>query len=118
MDSNVKVWEAEISEFATTKTFSIKDGDKDVARVLVRLIPIGDDSGKSYGLLEDLRVQENYRRRGYGQRLVKAAVDYAREHCDNMVVITSLSVPPDGYVNKMYVKAGFHPLGRAWAIHF
>ncbi|MEI6279469.1 MAG: GNAT family N-acetyltransferase [Verrucomicrobiae bacterium] len=68
------------------------------------LITISTAEGGFVLLLEDLVVHKEHRRQGYGARLLKHAIDFARQK--NFLRITLLADQP-GDSRRFYLKHGF-----------
>ena len=68
------------------------------------LITISTAEGGFVLLLEDLMVRKEHRRQGYGSRLVKHAIEFARQK--NFVRITLLA-DPTSEMRAFYKKHGF-----------
>ena len=72
------------------------------------LITISTAEGGFVLLLEDLVVHKEHRRQGYGARLLKHAIDFARQK--NFLRITLLADQP-GDSRRFYLKHGFMESG-------
>jgi GNAT superfamily N-acetyltransferase len=86
----------------------IKDGKKTVGRAFLYLIK-NDLHKKPYGLLEDVYVDENYRKQGLGGQLVKAVITEAKKQKCYKLLATSRMERES--VHKYYEKFGFKKHG-------
>ncbi len=85
------------------------DDGNEIGRVWIYLIR-NNLHQSPYALIEDLFVEEPYRGRGKGRRLLLEAVETARRRGCYKVLATSRR--ERGKVHEMYLKAGFKDHGK------
>ncbi|MEK7162169.1 MAG: GNAT family N-acetyltransferase [Patescibacteria group bacterium] len=91
--------------------FEMKDGTKVVGRVFLYIIQ-NDLHKQSYGLLEDLFVEEEYRSKGLGRQLLLEVVAEAKKHKLYKLVGTSRTFRTP--IHHFYEKLGF----KKWGFEF
>lgn len=93
--------------------FEAIDDDKVMGRAYLYLIK-NDLHDKPYGLLEDLFVEENYRKHGIGGQLVRAVIEEAKKLGCYKLVGTSRNSRAE--VHEFYKKLGFEEYGKEFRI--
>lgn len=93
--------------------FEIIDNNKMIGRVYLYLIK-NDLHENSYGLLEDLFVDEAYRKQGIGGQLVQAVIAEAKKLGCYKLVGTSRNSRAE--VHEFYKKLGFEEYGKEFRI--
>ena len=89
MDEAGKIWKK--SEQHGVKYFVATDGALVVASIYMAIIPNLTRNGRSNGFIENVITDEKYRRKGIGKKLMKMAVEYARENnCYKIVLISGM----------------------------
>jgi|SRR3989338_274084 len=86
--------------------FSIIENDKEAARTFLYVMNNGLHE-EPFGLMEDVFVHEKYRRKGYGEKLVKELIAEAREIGCYKLICTSRTP----WVQDWYVRLGFEQRG-------
>jgi GNAT superfamily N-acetyltransferase len=89
--------------------FEMKEGEKIIGRAYLYLI-YNDLHNEPYGLLEDVFVDEAYRKQGIGGQLVKAVIEEAKKLGCYKLVGTSRNSRID--VHEFYKKLGFEEYGK------
>jgi len=89
--------------------FEMRDDEKVVGRAYLYLIK-NDLHDGPYGLLEDLFVEEEYRKHGIGGQLVKAVIEEAKKLGCYKLVGTSRNSRAE--VHEFYKKLGFSEYGK------
>ncbi len=82
---------------------------KEIARVWVYFIR-NDLHSKPYALIEDLFVQEEYRGRSFGTKMMQAAIEEARKKGCYKILATSRHQREA--VHNLYHKLGFKDYGK------
>ena len=90
---------------------SYQDGGREVGRAFLYVLK-NDLHKKPFGLLEDVFVNEKYRGRGLGSKLVLAAVAEAKKRKCYKLIATSRSSKPE--LKKFYKKFGL----EIWGVEF
>lgn len=88
--------------------FELKQGKKIIGRIYLYIIK-NDLHRRSYGLLEDLFVNENMRGHGFGAELLHAAIDEAKKRKLYKLVGTSRMERAE--LHGFYEKQGFKKYG-------
>ena len=88
------------------KYFIAKDEGKIIAACFIAIIPNLTYRGKSIGLIENVIVDEKYRRKGIGQRIMELALKHAKEKRCYKVILQSGMQRTDAH--KFYEKLGFN----------
>jgi GNAT superfamily N-acetyltransferase len=91
-----------------TKLFLSNEG-KQIARVIVYLIK-NESHNNPYALIEDLFVNEEYRKQGYGKQLMLAAIEEAKKQKCTWIIANSRYSRE--YVHQFYQKLGFEDYGK------
>ena len=82
----------------------IKEADKVVGMVNL-LYTISTALGGRVGILEDMVIYKNYRSQGLGSRLIKFAIDFAKENnCKRLTLLTDAN---NTSAHKFYTDKGF-----------
>ncbi len=92
----------------------IKEDKQEVGRAFLYLL-WNDLRGRYFGYLEDVYVDENFRGKGLGNKLVERIIDYAKKNDCYKIVATS-RYGRDG-VHKMYEKHGFENFGYEFKMY-
>ena len=88
------------------KILIIRDHDKTIGMVNL-LFTISTAFGSNVALLEDMVVFPSERRKGYGSKLLKAAIDYAeKKGCKRITLLTDHS---NDQAQEFYIRHGFTP---------
>ena len=95
--------------------FSIVEEGIEVAHAYLYLMT-NDLHQRPFGLLEDVFVDEEYRGKGYGTRLVREVMAVAREKSCYKLLATSRRERPK--VHEMYVRLGFEDYGKEFRMNF
>lgn len=88
--------------------FSVVQNEQEVGRAFLFLIK-NDLHDKPYGLLEDVKVDENFRGKGIGTLLVQQVIDEAKKLGCYKILATSRHSRPK--VHAMYERLGFRNHG-------
>ena len=100
----------ELTAFSTDGLqIKFKEKNIEIARVRIYFIHNGLHE-KSYALIEDLFVQEAYRQKGYGSKILRAAIQEAKKRGCYKIIATSRNERKQ--VHKFYTKAGFKEWGK------
>ncbi len=75
-----------------------------------------DYTATTFGLLSDLFVDEDFRRRGIASDLVKMVIDEAKSRNCQKLILTSRYSRPD--VHKLYLSLGFSDYGKEFRMNF
>jgi GNAT superfamily N-acetyltransferase len=92
---------------------SAQDKGKEVGRTYIYFLQ-NDLHVESFGFIEDVFVEKEYRGRGLGAELVKKAMDLAKKEGCYKVILTSRYSKPD--IHRLYEKAGFVDHGKEFRI--
>jgi len=102
-----------------TKAFRlcIKDDNskQEMARAFIFLI-YNDLHERPYALLEDVYVSEQFRSKGLGKKIVKQAIEKAKEL--NCYKILATSRQARKLAHKMYLDLGFTEHGKVFRMNF
>ena len=85
------------------------DNQQEIARIWIYIIS-NSLHEKPYALIEDLLVQEEYRGKGIGTKMVQAAIEEARKRGCYKILATSRHTRPE--VHQLYLKWGFKDWGK------
>lgn len=100
---------------STAIRLSIEREQKEVAHAYIFLIT-NDLHDRSYGLLEDVYVDDAYRGQGIGTELIHAVITKAKELGCYKLVATSRDSRPE--VHAWYERCGFDKYGAAFRMDF
>lgn len=96
---------------------SIVDKGQEVARATVLLLPSTDlHPGQYFGYLEDVWVNQDFRGKGYGKKIVQEAIAFAAANTYKLIATTRH--PPGHHVYDLYAKLGFEPHGTGFRMNF
>jgi|ERR1051326_1729375 GNAT superfamily N-acetyltransferase len=102
-----------------TDTYAIKitaeDGDKQIGRLFLYVLK-NDLHQEPFGFLEDVFVEEEYRKHGIGSQLVKMAIEEAKAQGCYKLIGNSRTFA--GAVHKFYEKLGFKKWGFEFRMQF
>ena len=93
----------------------IKDGEKEIARAYLYILYNGLHE-EPFGLLEDVYVDENFRGKGLGTRVVNKVIELARKNKCYKLIATSRHSRPK--IHELYRKIGFEDWGREFRMDF
>ncbi|MCL2764645.1 MAG: GNAT family N-acetyltransferase [Treponema sp.] len=82
-----KIWD--IIEKNNIKYFFAKENEKIIGSLYICIIPNLTFNGKSIGFIENVIIDQNYRQKGIGKKLMEMAVEYAKENNCYKVVLQS-----------------------------
>lgn len=99
-----KVWD--IIENNNVKYFLAKDNKKLTGSCYICIIPNLTFNGRSIGFIENVIIDENYRGKGIGKKLMEMAVEYAKENNCYKVVLQSGIKRQEAH--KFYENIGFN----------
>ena len=99
------------TEKASAIKFTVEEGGKVVGRVYLYLL-YNNLHEEPFGFLEDLFVEEEYRKQGVGKKLVNAVIQEAKDQDCYKLLGTSRHTRP--LVHKMYQNLGFDK----WGVEF
>lgn len=91
--------------------FELKQGKKTVGRAYLYLVT-NNLHKKPYGLLEDVFVEDEYRGRGLGTKLISQVIQEAKKRKCYKLIATSRASRKS--VHKLYQKFGF----KKWGVEF
>jgi GNAT superfamily N-acetyltransferase len=89
----------------------VMDDGREIGRGFLYLIR-NDLHERPYGLIEDVFVEEEHRKRGIGTRIIKALVQEAGKRNCYKVIFTSRNSKPE--LHQFYEKLGF----EKWGVEF
>ena len=87
----------------------LKEDDQEIGRIRVYFLH-NDLRPQPYALLEDLFVQEEFRGKGYGTKLLQAAIEETRKKGCYKVIATSRHAREK--VHALFIKVGFTWWGK------
>lgn len=93
----------------------METGGKEIARAFLYLLK-NDLHQKPFGFMEDVFVQEEFRGKGYGKKIVEALIEEARKKGCYKLICTSR--PSRDKVHAWYKKLGFREQGFEFRIDF
>ena len=104
-------------ERCNIKYFLAKDNGTVIGSCYLCIIPNLTHNGKSIGYIENLIVDENYRRKRIGQKIMEMAIDYAKNNnCYKIVLQSGIERT---IAHKFYEKMGFNSLSKkAYELRF
>tara|TARA_Y100000310_G_C20671215_1_gene810410 strand:+ start:1132 stop:1464 length:333 start_codon:yes stop_codon:yes gene_type:complete len=95
--------------------FFIKDDDKEIAHVYLYILK-NDLHEKPFGFMEDVYVEEEYRGKGLGSKIVKSIIDKAKQlGCYKLICASRYE---KCIVHDLYKKLGFKDHGKEFRIDF
>lgn len=95
---------------------SIKEEGKEIARARVYFLDNDLGHNQPWGFLEDVYVEEEFRGKGYGMQIVKAAIEEARKAgCYKLIGTSRYSRDK---VHEFYLKLGFTDRGKEFRMDF
>lgn len=99
-----KVWD-EVQKNKNIKYFGVFEGDELISSCSIVIVPNLTRSCRPYAVIENVVTRKEYRRKGYGKSLLKAAIDFAwKNDCYKVMLMT-------GRLNeetfRFYESAGF-----------
>ena len=104
-------------ENSNIKYFIVKDNNKVIGSCYICIIPNLAFNGKSIGFIEHVIVDENYRRKGIGRKLMKMAINYGKDSNCYKVVLQSGMKRIEAH--KLYENIGFNGKSkRAYELRF
>ncbi len=92
----------------------IKENGQEIGRAYLYLIK-NQLRGKPYGLIEDVFVDEIYRSKGLGKKLVKELIKTAKKNQCYKIVATSRYGREK--VHQLYKKLGFSDFGKEFKMY-
>ncbi|MBI2572566.1 GNAT family N-acetyltransferase [Candidatus Woesearchaeota archaeon] len=96
------------------KRLSIQENGKEAGHAYIYIIKNGLHA-QPYALLEDVFVEEEYRSKGFGTQLVKAAIEEAKKLSCTKIIGTSRHSRPT--VHEWYKKIGFEDWGKEFRMN-
>ncbi len=109
----MEVQKAEI--LAKGRKLFIEEDRKEIARAYLYILK-NDLHEQPFGFMEDVFIDEEYRGRGIGSKLVRAVIEEARNSGCYKLICTSRHEKPD--VHSLYEKLGFKNHGLEFRIDF
>jgi len=111
-----KIW-ADVFMDRGLKYFIAVDLDKVISTCYICIIPNLTRMGRSIGFIENVVTDDAYRRQGIGGKVVKMAVDYARDqNCYKVVLQSGIERK---YAHVFYESIGFNGSSKkAFEIRF
>jgi len=88
------------------KYFLAKDNNVIIGSCYICIIPNLAFNGKSIGFIEHVIIDENYRRKGVGRKLMEMAIKYAKDNNCYKVVLQSGNKRIEAH--ELYEKLGFN----------
>ena len=74
-----KIWDDNI-ENNNIKYFIAEEEDKILGSLYICILPNLSNNGKSIGFIENVIIDEKYRNKGIGKKLMEMAIEYANEN--------------------------------------
>jgi GNAT superfamily N-acetyltransferase len=93
---------------------SIKDNGKEIGRAFLYILK-NDLRAEPFGYMEDVFVDENYRKAGMGTKLVEEVIRLAKEKNCYKIVATSRYGKEN--VHRLYEKLGFKDFGKEFKVY-
>ena len=100
-----KIWDDNI-ENNNIKYFIAEEEEKILGSLYICIIPNLSNNGKSIGFIENVIIDEKYRNKGIGKKLIEMAIEYAREN--NCYKVSLQSGIKRTEAHKFYEKIGFN----------
>ncbi|HLC70917.1 MAG TPA: GNAT family N-acetyltransferase [Candidatus Nanoarchaeia archaeon] len=97
------------------KKLTLSEKGKEIGRVWIHYIH-NDLRAQPYALIEDLFVEEKFRGKGMGSKLIKTAIAQAKKEGCYKVLATSRHTRPQ--VHEFYKKLGFQEWGKEFRMNF
>lgn len=93
----------------------MEDNSKEIAHAYLYILK-NDLHEQSFGLMEDVFVDENYRSRGLGAKLVEGLIKVAKQNnCYKLIGASRYNRPK---VHALYERLGFKDHGKEFRIDF
>ncbi len=100
----LSIWE-EITTNSLLHYFVVEYEDKIVSSCTLSIIPNFTRSGRPYGLIENVVTRSDYRRKGFGLKVLRGALKVAWEkNCYKEMLLTGSKDPA---IHQFYEKSGF-----------
>ena len=93
---------------------SAEDGGKEIGRIFLYILK-NDLRKESFGYMEDIFVDENYRKKGIGSKLIEEVIKLAKEKKCYKIVATSRYKSEN--VHRLYKKLGFEDFGKEFKMY-
>jgi GNAT superfamily N-acetyltransferase len=93
---------------------SAEDKSKEIGRAFLYILK-NDLRNQPLGYLEDLFVDENYRKQGIGTKLIEEVIRLAKTHNCYKIVATSRYESEN--VHRLYKKIGFEDFGKEFKMY-
>jgi len=100
-----KIWDNNI-ENNNIKYFIAEEENKILGSLYISIIPNLSNNGKSIGFIENIIIDEKYRNKGIGKKLMEMAIEYAKENNCYKITLQSGIKRTEAY--KFYEKIGFN----------
>jgi len=100
-----KIWDDNI-ENNNINYFIAEEENKILGSLYICIIPNLSNNGKSIGFIENVIIDEKYRSKGIGKKLMEMAIEYAKEN--NCYKVTLHSGIKRTEAHKFYEKIGFN----------
>ena len=94
---------------------SAEDDGKEIGRIFLYILK-NDLREEPFGYLEDLFVDENYRKKGVGSKLIEEVIRLAKEKKCYKIVATARHEKEN--VHRLYKKLGFEDFGKEFKMYF
>ena len=93
----------------------VTDNGTEVGRAYIYLM-YNDLHEQPFGLMEDVYVDESYRGKGVGSKLIKQVIELAKEaNCYKLIATSRISRPK---VHQLYERLGFNQHGVEFRLDF
>lgn len=93
---------------------SVEDNGKEIGRAFLYILK-NDLHAEPFGYMEDVFVDENYRKAGMGMKLVEEVIRLAKEKNCYKIVATSRYGKES--VHRLYEKLGFEDFGKEFKMY-
>jgi GNAT superfamily N-acetyltransferase len=93
---------------------SVKEGNKEIGRAFLYILK-NNLKKKPFGYLEDLFVDERFRRQGIGTKIIKEVINLARENNCYKIVATARYANEN--VHRLYKRLGFKDFGKEFKMY-
>ncbi|MCL2115434.1 MAG: GNAT family N-acetyltransferase [Methanobrevibacter sp.] len=104
LDIRNKIWDK--IENNNIKYFLAKDNGNIIGSCYICIIPNLSRNGKSIGFIENVIIDNNYRRKGIGKKLMEMAINYGKENNCYKIVLQSGIKRTEAH--KFYENIGFN----------